>query len=426
MRLASAATLATLTALFLAQTAPAFELGVLGDSLSDEYAEASYGAYAKNWVQQLAIYGGVNVGPTAAAAGQPGGTWGEPRRTGYEYNWARAGDTSATLLSHGQHTSLAGQVPTKGIDYAVLLIGANDFNPTSSTAYANIYNGVWSQAQIDSYVSGVANNVATALNTVLPTGVKTVLVSSPDYDVLPNVRAATNATQRERVTTAIRQLNVQLTGLAKADSIPYVDLFGAAEKIFGDNFNQNTIFKIGNVDIQLLQSDTSTGTNPTAAVVHDGVHPNTTLQGLLSNMFMTGLNVGYAAGAPIFTEAEILAHRGLAYGGIDTVAGQLGSLNSYITNYALPGDGNADGIVDISDVQAVAAHYLTNTHIGDANFDGFVDISDVQAIAANWLQTPGSGAGTTAAVPEPSGIVLAIAAAALGGCGGAIRRLRRK
>ena len=68
-------------------------LGVMGDSLSDEYFEESYGAYATNWVQQLVVYRSVNVGPTAAAAGQPGGTWGNPRGTGYEYDWALSGDT---------------------------------------------------------------------------------------------------------------------------------------------------------------------------------------------------------------------------------------------------------------------------------------------------------------------------------------------
>src|SRR5579863_3527445 len=71
-------------------------LGVMGDSLSDEYFEETYGTYATNWVQQLVNYRSVNVGPTAAAAGQPGGTWGSPRRTGYEFNWALSGTLRPT------------------------------------------------------------------------------------------------------------------------------------------------------------------------------------------------------------------------------------------------------------------------------------------------------------------------------------------
>ena len=77
-------------------------LGVMGDSLSDEYFEESYGGYATNWVPQLVVHRGFNAGPTAVAAGQPNGTWGTPRRTGYQYDWALSGDTSADLLAHGQ------------------------------------------------------------------------------------------------------------------------------------------------------------------------------------------------------------------------------------------------------------------------------------------------------------------------------------
>src|SRR5271169_4935640 len=104
-------------------------LGVMGDSLSDEYFEETYGTYATNWVQQLVGYRSVNVGPTAVAAGQPGGTWGNPRRTGYEFDWALSGDTSTSLLADGQDTGLAAQVIPNGITHAVLAIGANDFNP---------------------------------------------------------------------------------------------------------------------------------------------------------------------------------------------------------------------------------------------------------------------------------------------------------
>src|ERR1017187_112617 len=96
-------------------------LGVMGDSLSDEYFEESYGTYATNWVQQLVVYRGVNVGPTAAPAAQPGGTWGSPRRTGYEFNWALSGDTSADLLTDGQDTGLAAQVSANGITHAALV-----------------------------------------------------------------------------------------------------------------------------------------------------------------------------------------------------------------------------------------------------------------------------------------------------------------
>ena len=102
-------------------------LGAAGDSLTDEYSEETY-SYAASWTTQLVLFRGVNMGPTAQAAGQSGGTWGEPRRTGYAANWARYGADSTTLLSQGQHTGLAAQVGPGGVSHAVLEIGTNDFS----------------------------------------------------------------------------------------------------------------------------------------------------------------------------------------------------------------------------------------------------------------------------------------------------------
>ena len=122
---------------FLTAPAPAGvdALGVMGDSLTDEYAEETYD-YARNWLEQLTLFRAINTGPTAAEAGQPGGTWGEPRRTGYEYNWARSGATSTTLLTDGQHTGLAALVAPEGISHVVLAIGSNDFIPTDLAYFA--------------------------------------------------------------------------------------------------------------------------------------------------------------------------------------------------------------------------------------------------------------------------------------------------
>ena len=116
-------------------------LGVMGDSLSDEY-QYNGRAYAQNLVEQLATYDHVNLG--ASVSNLP------PRYIGYNQNWALVGATSATVLSGGQASGLAAQIPNAGgygIDYAALVIGANDFGP-GNTPYDSIYNGTWTTAQI--------------------------------------------------------------------------------------------------------------------------------------------------------------------------------------------------------------------------------------------------------------------------------------
>ncbi len=84
----------------------------------------------------------------------------------------------------------------------------------------------------------------------------------------------------------------------------------------------------------------------------------------------------------------------------------------------MPGDANYDGKVDINDLTIVLAHYNQSGATwaqGDFTGDGKVDINDLTIVLAHYDQSVGSSAAATAAVPEPA--TIAIAAAALAGCG---------
>ena len=85
-------------------------IGIMGDSNSDEYRAddnrgGEYAPTTLNWMEQLVLSRELNFGPW--------GTWGGPRRTGYEYNWARSGATAHSLITSGQHTGLAQQVAAR-------------------------------------------------------------------------------------------------------------------------------------------------------------------------------------------------------------------------------------------------------------------------------------------------------------------------
>lgn len=344
-------------------------LGAMGDSLSDEYAEESY-AYAKNWTMQLVLYRGVDMGPTAAQ--QPGGTWGEPRRTGYQSNWARYGDTTDDLLAAGQHTGLAGQVGTLGVSHAVLAVGANDFNSVGFNAYFNIYNGLWSASQINNYVSVRVANVRTALDTVAPTGVKLVLVNVLDFGITPITWSLyTDPVKRDRVTVVIQQVNEGLLGLAHDRGIVLVDAFGMAQAAWGTNQSPRQTIPIGNTTIQLRQFDTSTNTNPAAAFVHDRTHPHTTMQGVLANVIMEAFDEGYGAGLALFSEQEILAHAGLAYGGQDTLLAAIGPYSGFVRNfvcYANCDGSTAPPVLNVNDFQCFLNRFAGGNP--GANCDG--------------------------------------------------------
>ncbi|MBH05824.1 MAG: hypothetical protein CMJ20_05835 [Phycisphaeraceae bacterium] len=90
-------------------------------------------------------------------------------------------------------------------------------------------------------------------------------------------------------------------------------------------------------------------------------------------------------------------------------------------SYAIPGDANSDGIVDVADLGVVGANFgSVNAAAGDGDFngDGQVDVADLGIVGANW--TAAATGSTTTLVPEPTTIYLVI----LGGLG-SLMRFRR-
>ena len=317
------------------------KLGAMGDSLTDEYSDMGFCAYAKNWPELLVDYRGVDMGPTAAQAGV--GTWGGPRNIGFQYNWARGGANSATLLTQGQHTGVAAQASSNGVGYAVLAIGPNDFNTGFQPGvwygpYYNIYNGVWSAAQIQSHVDQSISNVETALAAVRAAGVSVVLVNVVDPGPTPAVASGwTSVANRDRVTSAIRSVNAGLRSLAQKYQVPLVDWFALETAMLGPNTNLHSTLKVGNVTINLSASDPGPpNSRPTNAFIWDGFHPNTVLQGILANTILQAFNSGYGAGVPLFSEQELLNQALIPYGGSDTLQAQIGSFTNYTVLPVLP------------------------------------------------------------------------------------------
>ena len=365
-------------------------LGMMGDSLTDEYAEDTFN-YATNWSMQLAQYRSVWMGLTAAAAGAPGGTWGEPRRTWFESNWARYGDDSTTCQTDGQVSGLASQVGpgwSNGVTHVFIEIGTNDFSPNSS-AFLNIYFGFWSQAQITSYVNTCLANIETIVSTLDNTGAAILLGNYVDFSVVPATRSFYgNATSRNKVAAVVTRVNTGIETIAHNHRVVLVDLNKMGSNILGTNTALKQFLTIGNVQIQLFNRDTTTHTNPLAGFVDDGAHPHTTLQGVFANLVMSALNQGWGAHYTLFTDSEILDHAGIAYGGADTLDSQVGPYSQYIRSYRCPGDTNRDGVVNSIDLGQLLAHFGEATGPGlvsagaDFNHDGVIDTLDLGSLLA--------------------------------------------
>jgi lysophospholipase L1-like esterase len=312
------------------------KLGAMGDSLTDEYWDSGVSTYATNWPDLVVLHRGVNMGLTAAQAGT--NTWGSPRNAGYEFNWALSGATSATLLSEGQDTGLAGQAASDEVLTAVLEIGSNDFNPESSSAYLDIYYGFWSSSQIQTYVNQTLANIETALATVRTAGVSVVVANLLDPGATPAaVSVFSSATSRDRVDAAIQSVNAGLKDLAQKYQAPLMDWHGLQKAILGPNTNLHSTLKLGNVNLNLRGSDPGPPSSaPTNAFVSDGFHPNTAMQGIFANVVLQALDSWYGAGLVLFSEQEILNFSLIAYGGSDTLLAQIGAYTNYVVLPTLP------------------------------------------------------------------------------------------
>lgn len=285
-------------------------MGVLGDSGSDEYrgTDNRGGAFASvtfNWVEQLVLNRGISVGRF--------GSWGEPRRTGLEYNWARSGATSASLLTQGQHTGLAGQIRAGLIDLAVINIGFNDFAPYTANGYEQIYNGTLSGAALQSKINGVVANITTAVDTLRSAGSVSIIVTTiGNWNYSPlvtNDPRFSDPARRQRVADAIQQTNLGIVAMANARGLTLFDsntfLNSLLARMQGSSIN------VGGVLINMF----STGDNPVNGILGDRIHAGTVISGVVANYYLTLINSVRNPDIPLFTDQELLQTAGLSSGG---------------------------------------------------------------------------------------------------------------
>jgi hypothetical protein len=264
------------------------------------------------------------MGPLA-----PGGGWGEPRRSGYEDNWARFGQTTDQAIASGQHTGAAQGAARRGVSHVVVWIGGNDFSPWSG-AYDAIYSETWSAGQIDAWLSSRAANLRTIVDALVDEGVRPIVAGPMDFSAMPFVAAGhPDAAGRERVATALAELGERARALARSHRAPYLDLFALNRALFGTNLAPRASLLVGNVAIDLDAVAATTGTN--AAWVSDAIHPHEVIQGIWANAVIAALDTAQHGCLVPFSESEILEHAGLAYGGADTLAGEIGPLHRFVT-----------------------------------------------------------------------------------------------
>jgi len=286
-----------------ARQAPASGFAVIGDSGTDEYRAddnrgGAYAATTFNWLELLVRYRGVNAGSW--------GTRAEPRRSGYEYNWARSSAEAADIGPQAQ--GVAAQVASGAVSTMVLMIGANDFS-LSHGNYALIYDGTLSDAQVAAKIDAILANIMAAIDTVRAAGPVTVLVATlADRGTTPAFLAAfPDATRRARVTNAIVAVNTGIKTLATERGFLVIDVFEIAT-VMQARVGADGMLHVGPEAI----SATTIGDEPHHVILGDNEHAGTVASGLIANIVVDALNALAGWTIAPFTDEEILANGGIA------------------------------------------------------------------------------------------------------------------
>ena len=282
-------------------------IGVIGDSNSDEYRanDNRGGKYADttfNWLELLAQARDLNFGPWRS--------WDEPRRDGFEYNWARSGATTGSMITSGQHTGIAQQVASGKVSHVFIWIGANDFNIVSGQ-YQKIYDNSLSDAALQAKVEKIITDMTIAMDTVSQAGdVKIMIASFNDPGLSP--LATTNfpdANKRQRVTNAIQDVNEGIKIAAAGRGIPVVDVdaYGLQVLAMMDEYGY---IEFGGEMINVLEQ----GNEPHHLQLGDDAgHVGTIASGMFANeLFIKPFKSAYRTKIRSLSEREILEFAGIS------------------------------------------------------------------------------------------------------------------
>lgn len=270
---------------------PLVGLGIIGDSTQDEYAAPENDRPGVNWVEHLA-QSGFPLGEW--------GTWGDSRRTGYEFNWARSGAVSYNAL-HDQAPGLLKQIEEGRVSHILLQIGINDMEPHA----LDIYLGNTNYGALDATVSGI---VETARQIEKAAPGRLIVASMQDYvalDLVPNPQNSQvpDAAGRKRLVEAFQYVNTHLAEQILAEGIHWFDWNAAmADRLAqirkGDTFT---------LDGQVVSIRERGGELDNGFVVDNYMHPSTAISGLYAQLFIEEMNQVWGLNLPMLSDAEIMA-----------------------------------------------------------------------------------------------------------------------
>lgn len=269
-------------------------IGILGDSLSDEYRfYAPDRVTARNWVEILAATRGFHFGEPPVTAHVAA------RDRPFAYNWSQSGATTTSLIARGQHIGLAAQVADGApIGLAAVTIGTNDFADVLFTARTVEAMGMVLErassnlAAILDHLLGINPPINLAVFTAVDLLASPILRGALEVGMISSGLAV--AYQR-----AIIGFNERLRShiASSGDRIAVVDINQLLIEIVTARR-----YVVGGLELDWINA----GNDARHLFLSDGFHPGTVGQCLIANRFLSAINASFEAGIPVLDGQEIV------------------------------------------------------------------------------------------------------------------------
>lgn len=321
-------------------------IGVIGDSLSDEYQGAVSGLPGVTWTEQLhavrhVSFGGHKDDPSVR---------GEPRNDGHSRNWARFGQaalspqwsdlTDDPRVPNAQRTDprlqtigsfdvqidgLARQITRDKVDVALVWIGQNDF-------FIRQYIGYDQDGGQSAFFGALITKIVSAAVTLRA-------AASEDPNEIKTKVAIVG------LAGAASALNPSLSAAAASAGIPFIDSFNTAVTAIVGEQAQTGYYDVGGTPLQpftivytpfsatprvasladlAVPGTGPCGFNPATSGIgcatpayaapfthYDTVHPNTLYMGVVGNQIVADVNAAFGFEMRTMTEDQLLDNAGL-------------------------------------------------------------------------------------------------------------------
>lgn len=299
--------------------------GALGDSQTDEYHgdDARGGETVLNWLELLVVTRDLDFGEWSDRGR------GEPRRRGFEYNWARSG-ARMTEVVDDQLEGLARQIEAGEVTHAVLFSTANEWVNRPPFLMTSIYEspdggrtdaaGVTIErrvGEISGRIVGVMERLAEAVRRSGGEG-GVVILTPMDYVRHPGVMVAlSDPVRRGYVSEAIEEIHAIVTERGEAINSAAGRTLVVVERVDQDfravwSSADGRFVEAAGIELDYTR-DTTTGDPRYLALAPTGgsAHLGTVGNGVLAQTFIDAANRLPGVEIPQLTDAEIRAAAGV-------------------------------------------------------------------------------------------------------------------